>query len=273
MTEICVTNIIPTYNSIAPLFDSFYQFGDSLVLPFQITLPDPMWPDITSPAQYIQATITEMINSQMSGMFLALFDPILGFLSLNLEDILPDIPGFPGFNLINLIDGEIDDLIALVQVPSFDFSLIELLPDPIYPGLTIPSWDALVAVQTAINQYYQIITEVITDLVNQIADILELATLSIPTFPTLDEIMDLLPPFPTLEDLFDITIPGFSFVLAMPVPLVPGFNAPSFDFLSGLRNLFAGLSSEVESLIVDFVDSLPLSFDYPLFCIEVSVLP
>jgi len=133
-----------------------------------------------------------------------------------------------------------------------------------------------VAVQTAVNGYLQILLTVVTDLINKITDILELPSLVIPTFPTLDDILALLPTAGSaessysLDDLLGLSIPGFSFKLELPSPLVPNINIPAYDFLQGLRNLYSGLTTEVVAIVVDFVeDTLPLNFSFPTFCLPI----
>jgi hypothetical protein len=93
--------------------------------------------------------------------------------------------------------------------------------------------------------------------------------------PSLEDLRRLLPglpgvpSLPTLDDLFDISIPGFSFKLELPSPLIPNINIPAYDFLQGLKNLYSGLTTEVLGIIVDFVESLPLPFEFPIFCLPI----
>jgi len=271
MATICSPSLVPTYNDLHDLLSPFYLELPSIILPLQQTLPSPVWPSIESPFQDLEASITEMIQSQASGLYNELLSVLTDFLSLSIEDIIPDIPGFPGFNFISILNGELQDMIDSIT-PNFDFSLVTLLPNPIYPTLGIPDWQALVTVQTAINEYYQILTNIIQGLINQVTDILEIPGMpAFPTYPTLAEIQALLPAVPTIDDLFTISIPGFSFQLSMPQPLIPTMNTPDYDFLQGLRNLYSGLSTELVTLIIDFIDNLdpPLSFDLPTFCLVI----
>ncbi len=291
---ICCPSILPSYNDLAELLSPFYSVPD-ITLPTQLTVPSPIWPAINIPQAELEMTITEMLQSQLTGVTVGLFKPVTKYLGLNLKDVVPDIPGFPGLNIIDLLDGSIDEMVALAKSPNFDFSAIPLLPSPIYPGLELPARQALVAVQTAVNGYLQILSTVVTNLINKITDILELPGLVIPKFPTLDDILALLPTPPSLEDLrnqgadllkllpglrgmpslhtladlLGLSIPGFLFKLELPSPLIPNINIPAYDFLQGLKNLYSGLTTEVLSIIVRFVNRLPLSFSFPTFCLPI----
>ena len=273
MTTICSPSLLPTYDDLSALLAQFYTIPGQVILPIQQTLPSPLWPSISSVKQELEGTISEMLQSQISGMYNELLSVLTSFIGISIESILPDIPGFPGFNFISILDGELQDMIDLIT-PSFDFSLVGLLPDPIYPGLTVPDWQALVTVQTAINEYYQIIPNTIFGLITQVTDILEIPGMpALPTFPTLASIQALLPAIPTISDLFTISIPSFDFQLSMPQPLIPTVNIPSYDLLQGLRNLYAGLATEATQLILDFIPNLELSFSFPIFCLDITVIP
>ncbi len=274
MTTICSPNLVPTYNELHALLSPFYTAEGTVILPIQQTLLSPVWGTINSPKQQLEATISEMMQSQGSGMYDELLTVLTDFIGISIESILPDIPGFPGFNFINILDGDLQDMIDLVKLPGFDFSLVTLLPNPIYPTLNVPDWQNLITTQTAINEYYQILPNTIFDLISIVTDILEVAGMpALPTFPTLAEIIALLPSSPTLDDLFSFSIPGFVFQLAMPIPLIPTVNIPDYDLSQGLRNLYVGLATETVQLIIDFVGTLPLTFNFPIFCLEITVIP
>lgn len=270
--NICVTDIIPTYDSLIELFEPLVGFD--IEWPSQLTLPTPMWPDITSTASSLQATVTEMLNSQLAGMISALIDPLIDYLGLTLEDILPDIPGFLGITLIQILDGTaLNAMIELIKLPDFDFSFIALLPLPIYLDIVTPVREALTAAQTAIAGYYQMLMTVISDLIAIITDDLELPSLpTLPTMPTLDDILALLPDFPTFSDLINLELPVFGQLMALiPDPLIPSLSSPSYDFNQGLKLLYNAITNYIIKLITDFVESLPLSFNFPLFCLSFNV--
>lgn len=267
MTTVCSPSLVPLYDDLSVLLSAVVD----PLFPAQITLPSPVWPTITSVAMELEASVTAMLDSQFVGLIAELLTVLTDFLSIDLEDILPDIPGLPGFNLINLLNMELDDLIEAVKQSGFDFSLITLLTNPIYSNIKSIDFDALAAVQASITEYYQILTgTTIFDLIALVTDNLQIPGMpSLPVFPTLDSVLALLPPVPTINDLFAISIPGFVFSLLMPQPLMINVNIPAYDFSQGLKNLFTGLNGEVITLILDFVDDLPLTFNLPIFCLEV----
>lgn len=273
MVEFCSPSVLPTYTNIHDMMKPLYSIADRLVLPSQPSTPEPIWTNINSPQQELEITITEMIQSQLTSTITAPLVLLTDILEIELEDILPFIPGFEGYTLINIIEGDLQELLDLASEPGFDFSLITLLPSPVYPNFNVPNWQALVAVQVSINEYYQILTGTLQDLVNEVAGDDDALDPPLPAYPTLDQIYALLPSVPTLEDLLAITIPDWNYQLVMPIPLVPNQNVSQYDFVQGLKNMYSGLSTTAMAIIIEFIeDTLELDLDIPIFCLEITVI-
>jgi len=202
----------------------------------------------------------------MGGMITTTTD----YLSIDPSTVIPEIPGLPGFDLVNLLAGEIDDLVASASLPGFDFTAIPLMSDTALSGLDIPTMKALEAVQLAIGGYVGNLTTVVFDLVKGVTDDLEITAMpALPVPPTIEELYALLPPTPTIDDLAALGIPGYSFSLALPSPLVPSVNIPSYDLEQGIKNMYSGLSTETTTLLLDFIDTLPLGFTPPVLCVDI----
>ena len=288
MATICSPTFFPTYTDISDLLSPYYAYADLLTLPSQYTLPDPPWNYIYSPQQSLEQTITEMIQSQLASVYEYFFSVFEDFLNINPLDYLPPIPGFEDFNLYNVLQGEIQDMIDTID-EYFDYSLISLLPDPIYPYIDSNPWEILTTVQTAISENYQAITTVVQDLIDEVGEKLGhdwdgLDDL-IPPYPTLDDIYELIYdyydslslPVPeplTLEGLLNIIIPGWNYQLIVPDPLIPNVFVPQYDFLQGLKNMYNGMATQGMEALYDFVaDKVDFFDDLPVFCLEIPEIP
>lgn len=264
MTQVC-SPLVPTYSGLLSLFPPTIT-----TFPAMISLPSPQWVGVVSPPMNAEALVTEMMQSNMIGLAASMITSVTDFLAIDPSTIIPDIPGLPGFNLIDLVNMDIAALIAVVSEPEYDFSSIPLIPADMFAGLNIPAWKALMAVQIAINGYSGNLAGVIFSLIELVTENLEIPGMdALPVLPTINGVLALLPAQPTIADLNGLSIPGFAFLLALPSPLTSSVNVPSYDLQQGLKNLFSGLNTEIITLLLDFIDTLPLGFTPPILCIDV----
>lgn len=294
-TEICCDDPFPTFASLHDQLEEMFKVPNvKLEIPELPTAPSPMYPDIGSFQTEAVNFMQELQLNQMFVIFSTLLSTVTDFLGMDLEGILPSMPGWPDSNLITILEGEINELLA--SIPDDIHELLEdVKPNPTYPDYSIPTMDALDTVQFAVRNYGIILMKLAIELVEMVTDLLQIPGLpAFPEIPTLQTLYGLLsdlfpdiPEYPkvpldyegppelpevpeipkfTLEMLNEIEIPGFDFKLEYPSPLIPNVTPPTYDFVQALKGMWIGLVMEIQKKIVEFVDEF-LPIPKPTICI------
>lgn len=269
-----ITDMIPNINTLLPAFTVPFSIPQLALSNLGLNVldlvpPIPAMPTIGSP---LEAQMPTLKMPQMSavyaaagvlqGQMYALINEFINKITTKIPAVaIPTVPGLPSISLNDLLDCDPAALIALINVPGFNFSLIPNLP-PLYPTLVCPELKAMTALQAASQAYIQSLTQTCLTLIQNFQSFLDKTHVkypslpTIPTVPTMAQILAMLPPQPTLSDLF-LTLPGFP-AFSLPNPLTPTFSAPEINFPVGMNLLLNNCSSYILGLIMNYAQSLPV---------------
>ncbi|MDE1830603.1 MAG: hypothetical protein KGI25_09800 [Thaumarchaeota archaeon] len=291
----CATPPLPTFNSL-------YQSVQPLLLgPFPVpsfpplpTLPSPMFIGLHIPNIEAVQFASELQCSQILNLILDMFKPVVSFLGLALNDILPKIP-FLGINLIQLLEGDANVFIAQLEGIAANVILgISSLPSQLYNNYIIPALSNLQKYQLLIRSYFASLINVLFGLVNQVAHILSVGALTLPTIPDFGEffngyVFSILSQFiVTVDGILVLPVEisvvialvgaaltaglGLAFDTILPEPLLPSLNLPEYTLLEQLKNLYTNFSVSPLQILLDFiVNTLQLSVTIPKICIGISI--
>lgn len=287
MVSLCTDTPLPTFKG---LYDSFAGNLTSPPMPFVFpqmpTLPVPMFPSINVPNLEAVKTLIELQSQQMLGTLIAMIAPLVEYLELAIEDLIPKIPGLD-LSLIDLLEMNPQALYDAVKQKIIDGvgDLWPFIPLPLYTSLSIPDFEIVQIASNLVKQYSMMLVTFITSLITQVTDALEITNMpTLPSFPTFDNIKALIlakvPGATTphevltsgisIPEMFNILIPGFPALPALPSPLIPSINIPEFDYIEAMGILMNHLNTSGLSLIMDFIeDTLGqfISFTFPTICI------
>ena len=322
MITICADSPIPSFDSIfnkidfsfPPNFDfnlPAFPPSTSLNLPALPSLPSPIYPDISHLSLELCQIAQEIQSFQLLSTLTNMINPLLSFAG----GLMPTIP-LIGLSLTDLIScnptalyDSIRKAILQFQFPDIDFTLPDFtlptfslpnismpsfptLPIPMFGSLSIPSVELVNTVKLILKDYMNVVTGVITGLINKATSILQIASFpGIPAFPSMTEIMgqiselvkwpgfDInLPTFPSLDfltgfslnDLFGgLSFPSFPSI-SLPDPLIPNYSNFELEFMEGLNIMFQTLITTPMNLIINFLNG-PLSiigFSFPTLCVS-----
>lgn len=287
-----------------------------LVFPPKLfTLPElptfrwPIFTGLTIPNLSSVMMAAEMQFYQLTTSMLAILQPLVNYLQLDLASLLPKIPGL-NFNMLDLLEMKAAALFQAVEdivlgkvnmVKSELQALWAMIPFPLYYHITNPATQIVQTVRMLVRQYMMTIVTLAESLIKQVTDKLQIPGMpTLPTFPTLQDLMALLiaqipnlgipglpNPIPDIGalwarlkavdfmTLFDIHIPGFpSPLFTFPIPLVPSITIPEIDFNELMINLYGALVQYPMTLIKQFIDetlSKYLGFSFPKICVPLSI--
>lgn len=287
-----ITAIVPTINDLLPSFTLPFSIPQIALSNLGLSVydlipPIPTLPSMPSPITAAMPTLvmpqTESLLAAggiLQGQIYQLINEFIGKITAIIPAIaLPEMPGLPGVTLPDLLVPDPAALLAMINVPGFDFSGIPNLPT-LWPTIVIPELLPLMALQFASQGFVAALTTSCLTLLSSLLSFLHSSHISFPaaptfpTMPTLADIEALLPPFPTWEDL-QLTIPGFP-AFALPSPLVPSMSIPEVDFGIVMNYLQANCSTYLWQLLSDYALSLPLlgsTLAFPTISVWLGSLP
>lgn len=250
---LCVPGPFPSFASLHALAMPSVSFPPTIdfVMPPFPSLPSPMLPDIKNPNWDRLQAIQELQSFQLMSIMNAVLGTLTGFLGISIGSIIPDIPNL-GLNLIDILSMNPQALVDAVKAAllSLGMGAFPGLPNPLFPGISMPSLEAITIGKIIVKKYTMGLVTIVLDLIAQVADILELPSLTLPALPS----------FPDLLAM----IPSFSF----PSPLMPNMNIPSIEAMEKLSILLSEQIIAFLSPIVDFiVGTLGLAVALPALCI------
>lgn len=291
MVSLCTNSPLPTFKSLYDSFEVNLTFPpQGFTFPALPTLPSPMFPSISVPNLEAIKTVAELQSQQIMGTAMAMIQPMIDLLGLDLGAILPKIP-YIDVSLTDLLAGDPsvlfqkikDRLLTGLPNPAWPF-----IPTPFYFELSMPDISVAQIAGNLVKDYMKVITGFIEGLVGQVTSFLEIAGMpALPTFPSFEDIEGLILGKVSgatnfldaikneiglsVSELFDITIPGFPALPALPSPLVPSIGIPEFDFQESMGILMNHLNTTGLQLVMNFIDSTLgafLSFSFPTMCIN-----
>lgn len=241
------TNLLPACPDIGTVAGN-YAANISNIL-------DPVWVAVQMASGVVQGQITSIINF-LWGTLTGLFNSIP---AIGVMPTMPAWPGFPDHSLSDLMAKNPAPLLANINLPSFDFSVI---PDLItWDNFISPAMQAFDALQSSAAGFIALIVDKLKVAINKVTAWIALAgggsfSLNIPTIPTAAQIEAQLPPNATAEDVYALSIPGFdSFTL--PSPLMPNFEFPTFEYAFAITNMIISFVGENVGKMLDFLRTLP----------------
>lgn len=241
------TNLLPAVPDIGTVAGNYSANMSNILAP--------VWVAVQMASGVVQGQITAIINflwGTLTSLFSAI--PVIGVMPT-----MPAWPGFPDHSLPDLMAKDPAPLLANINQPSFDFSVISDLIT--WDNMVSPAMQAFDALQSSAAGFIALIVDKLKVAINKVTAWIALAgggsfSLNIPTIPTAAQIEAQLPPNATAEDVYALSIPGFdSFTL--PSPLMPNFEFPTFEYAFAISNMIISFVGENVGKMLDFLRTLP----------------
>lgn len=288
MVQICATISIPDFNSLynSALPSMTFPPGN-ITIPALPVIPDPIFPGIGCTNLEINMIIQQLQQYQLLITFKAFLQPLVDFIGISLDSILPKIPE-TDLTLIDLLALDANKIYAaLAALPLSVLQTLPGVPNPISYAFNAPSFSITIAIQGVIAGYMNTLISVVTSLINRALSILGGHIPGLPTIPDVPSLSDLqaliippsltIPEVTTLLNQFSlnallalIPIPGFPAFPALPIPLVVSFNSPELNMMMGLSLLYTNLVMYPMTLIFNYIEQTLghfIGFAFPKVCI------
>lgn len=271
MSVIC----IPLFNfNLKDLSDQSFDLRGLLKLPH---LPDPLLPDISS---FSLESIANAVQMQAMGVYNLLFQlvgKIIDYLGGSLREFFPDIP-ILGINLVDILSGNgsiLTEIIKRIKEEPMIANILGVFSSLPKTQFNIPSLDALEIFNAIISQYMVFPLQILFEKINKIADILEIAGLTLPIplpFPSIDSLKSLLFQLSgvdnyigmiqkvrdgvlKLPDMFTALSLSFGLPFNIPDPLFGDLSIPEIEFSFYLNSFLNNLCYGYLKPMIDFVIS------------------
>ena len=263
--HICVDSPLPSFQSLwANITDVNIDFS----IPQLPGIRTPIYEGYSNLKMELSQVLQDMQQLQIMTTITACLQPLVSFLGGAIDDFMPKIPG-TDISFTQLIGGNVEVLYASIKQAILNGVQFPFLPTPIFQKLSVPEIEIVETVKAVMKGYLQTAISIITDLISQVVDQLELPGLpALPTIPT-----DL----PSLKQ-FILNISGFSTLEEVlvagwfPVPnLFPGISNIEIELQNQLSIFMSNLLLLPLQIIVDFInDTLSmLGVTFPLICIDI----
>lgn len=280
----CATSPVPTFNSLYQAIVNSLTFPPiQFNIPSLPTIPNPIYAGFNCANLEMIQLVQGLQQLQLMATLTAGLQPLISFLGGAIEDLLPKISG-TDLNLISLLTMDASQIYAAIAQALANGITFPFVPKPLFNRLTIPAVESVATVKAVVNGYFMQVMDLLTDLIGQITDQLELPVLpTLPQIPTLSEIQQaLLAAFPEFDTLQALIQSGISvsqlfsallFVgfppLTLPDPLIPSFSSFEIEFQEAITILHMELLSKPLTIIVDFLQNTlgQLGFEFPLLCV------
>lgn len=281
---LCCDVPVPTFSALyQSLMDSLPDEIPELEIPSLPGLRNPIYDGFSHLGLELSQLVQELQQYQLSLTIFNVFKPLADFLGGALEDLLPKIPG-TDLTLLDIIAMDTDRIYSAIQAAIDEGFKFPMLPDPIFPDLSIPALDTVATVKAVLRDYPADLLKKIKQLIDLVTGTLSIsAVLEIPPLPTREDIIQAaLLVFPDAENLVDLlsddfgvqelfaafTVPGFP-PLVLPNPLVIGFSSFSAELEEAMSIFQADALGALLQPIVDFCEDTlgALGFEFPKICI------
>lgn len=305
--QLCVNSPLPDFNSLRnsirgileipplelPKLPRPFLSIPAFVLP---TIPDPIFPSFSSWEIEWDKVVSGLQFTQLSQALLGLFTPVLNFLGMSLNSVIPKIP-YINISLVDLASGSfnvkaiIENMKGLGQEALSALCSLVGFQYPFYFNLSFPDLEFQTLLELLVRDHFGVCANILFNLVNEVADELEVASLSMPTVPTMASLVStfVTPKIEALhqslgslgkvqiESLFSdilssFNVPGFSFSKLIPVPFYNHLSIPDIELKEIIKNLYANLVTAPFQILMDFIENtLQLSVSIPLLCIPITI--
>jgi len=197
--------------------------------------------------------------------------------------------------LVQLLEGDASVFIKQLEGIAISTILgIAGLPASFYKNFVIPALSALQTFQLLVRSYFAALINTLFGLVNQIAHIISVGTLSLPTIPSFGAFFEtfalgiinqillqsqngisvLTADIGVIMNLVAVALAvlGLPFDSTLPDPLFPTLNMPEFTLFEQLKNLYTNFTASPLQLLLDFIENtLHLSVAIPQICISIAI--
>ncbi len=258
-------------DSFAPL--SAYPPVDITLPPFPTFGQESMGSIRSIPNKVVQ-WIQNLQQSYLLLVVSAIGEVVSSILGGALDSLLPEVPGLGlTFSAFLAVDPAV--LFAAVKQAVVDgvTEITSLIPSPIYAGISCLDLELVEIVKSVASSYIKLLTEVLTNLVNDAADILSVAGLPpIPVIPTLASLQGMVADWFTvntgsLQDAISALFPVLPNPI-LPDPIIPTFAAPALEYRQAMNMLLQEMTTLPLSMIADFADTV---LGVPLPELEITI--
>ena len=189
MASYCLGSPTPTFDGIYAGIMANAESSISSTFAGLPSLRAQIFSTVSHPALELHQIAQELQSHQLLTTMMALFKPVVSFLGISLDSILPKIPG-TNLTLIDLLSITPEKLYSTIEdVVTKGGSIIAgLIPSTMYMAVDIPAIRTVAVAKLLIKDHLNVLTGVLTGLIKQVTDKLSVAGMTIPTFPTLETI-------------------------------------------------------------------------------------
>ncbi|OTG87875.1 hypothetical protein [Acinetobacter sp. ANC 3813] len=309
MPQICISFPPPSYDElVSQLYGAIPDLPTLEQISALIGIPCPIYLDISQYTNEISQIIQYWQSMLSVKTLLAMIQPMVNLLGLNLAALLPKIP-YLNLNIMDLIALDANAVRAMIADAlknygqEFKNALAAFLPLPIYIDLNIPSFEVNAILKAIYSMAVSSLIEICTNLIGSVLNKLKInALLSLPALPTLDQLQQMVMQIVQdkiaektgeLAAQFDDEIQAFQQAVSMldfsiddvfaliqfpqlpvikfPKPLFPDFSCLSFELREAIQIFMQGVMAAVIEKIVSFVKSVlsVLGVQFPSICISI----
>lgn len=261
--QICSDTPLPTFQS---LWANITDIDMTFTIPTLPGIRSPIYEGYSNLKIELSQVMQELQQLQTLTTITACLEPLASFLGGAIDDFMPSIPG-TNISFTQLLTISADTLYQQIKQAILDGVQFPFIPTPMFQKLSIPEIESAETVKAVMKGYLQSAISVITDLITQVVDQLELPGLpALPTIPTdissLKQFILDASGFSTLEEAL---LAGW-FPISQ---LFARISNPEIEIQNQLSIYMSNLLLLPLQVIVDFInDTLSmLGATFPLICI------
>ena len=261
--QICADSPLPTFQS---LWANITDVDISFTIPTLPGIRNPIYEGYSNLKIELSQVLQELQQLQTLTTISACLEPLASFLGGAIDDFMPSIPG-TDISFTQIFTMSADALYQKIKQAILNGVQFPFIPTPMFQKLSIPEIELGETVKAVMKGYMQSAISIITDLITQVVDQLELPGLpALPTIPTdissLKQFILDASGFSTLEEAL---LAGW-FPISQ---LFARISNPEIEIQNQLSIYMSNLLLLPLQIIVDFInDTLSmLGATFPLICI------
>lgn len=263
--QICADSPLPTFES---LWANITDVDIDFTIPSLPGLRIPVYDGYSNLKIELSQVVQELQQLQTMTTVSACLEPLASFLGGAIDDLMPTIPG-TDISFTQVLSGNVDALYAGIKQAILDGVHFPFVPQPMFIKISNPEIEIAETVKAVMRGYIQTAISVITDLISQVVDQLELPGMpALPEIPTdIDSLKQFILDLSGLSSLMDVLSMGW-----FPVPqLFSGISSPEVEIQNQLNIYMNNLLLLPLQIIVDFINNTlsMLGAVFPLICISI----
>lgn len=259
----CTAIIIPTFDDLLLAFNGI----DMPALP---TFPKPFFGSVNVPEIALKHWIVELQNIQFGAVLLLVWQKIAGFLGLDWEALLPDIPGI-ALKISDFISGNYTKIVATIKAKLVSGPL-PMFPSPLFGSISVPDIEIVHMIQELYRNSIKALFDLIISKLKPVIDLIKQlfnADIGLPTFPTLptsDEIKEKLKA--AFSSNGSLQFPGFPDI---PFPKFSPINMPDVQLVKEIPKILLDLMVSLLKPLIDFIKTITQfigAISFPKLCAD-----